>query len=188
MGKGYQTKERILDAAVAVASRDGLGGLTIGKLAGALSLSKAGLFAHFGSKQALQCAVLEHAGSRYVARVIAPLTPAATPDARLKQLLKGCLDWIDDPAFAGGCPIMSACFELTEADGEPWQVLVAKQHGFQARLTQMFRDCGAAPAAAEQAAFEFRGITLAYQHASRVLGNGKARKLAQRALDALLAR
>lgn len=187
MSKGLQTKARILDAAVALASRVGLGGLTIGRLADALSLSKAGLFAHFGSKEALQTAVLDHAGSLYQARVTAPLATITAPENRLRQLLKKCMDWIDDPAFPGGCPIMSACFELTADDGEPWKNLVAKQHGFQSLLIVMFRDAGASPAAAEQAAFEFRSVTLGYQHASRVLGNAKARKLAQRALETTLA-
>jgi AcrR family transcriptional regulator len=187
MDKGLQTRARILDAAVKLASRDGLGGLTIGRLAEVLSLSKAGLFAHFGSKEALQGAVLDHAGNLYQTRVIALLPPGATPQVRLRQLLKRCMDWIDDPSFPGGCPIMSACFELTPEDGEPWNNLVAKQHRFQELLTTMFRDAGASPAAAEQAAFEFRSITLGYQHSSRVLGNAKARKLAQRALDAAMA-
>jgi AcrR family transcriptional regulator len=187
MSKGLETKARILDAAVSLASRAGLGGLTIGRLAEVLSLSKAGLFAHFGSKEALQQAVLDHAGSLYQARVLTPLPAAVSPQNRLRQLLKGCMDWIDDPAFPGGCPIMSACFELTEDDGETWDNLVAKQQSFQARLNLMFRDAGATPAAAELAAFEFRSITFGYQHASRVLGNAKARKLAQRALDAALA-
>ncbi len=188
MGKGTQTKERILDTAVCMASRDGLGGLTIGKLASELSLSKAGLFAHFGSKEALQTEVLEHAASQYQERVLAPLPAVSTGRARLKALLKGCMDWIDDPSFPGGCPIMSACFELTKQNGEPWDVLVAKQRTFQARLTEMFRDCMPKGTDAEQLAFEFRGITLAYQHASRVLGNAKARRFAMRTLDAMLAR
>jgi AcrR family transcriptional regulator len=187
MDKGLQTRARILDAAVKLASRDGLGGLTIGRLAEVLSLSKGGLFAHFGSKEALQQAVLDHAGSLYQTRVIALLPPGASPQVRLRQLLKRCMDWIDDPAFPGGCPIMSACFELTPEDGEPWNNLVAKQRHFQTLLTGMFRAAGATPAAAEQAAFEFRSITLGYQHSSRVLGNPKARKLAQHALDATLA-
>ncbi len=188
MGKGTLTKERILNKAVCVASRDGLGGISIGKLATELSLSKAGLFAHFGSKEALQSAVLDHAAAQYAERVIARLPGAATAHNRLKALLKGCMDWIDDPAFPGGCPIMSACFELTPESGEPWEILVAAQHNFQKRLTEMFREAGATAADAEQLAFEFRGITLSYQHSSRVLGNAKARRLAQRALEALLER
>jgi AcrR family transcriptional regulator len=188
MSKGRQTKTRILDAAVRLASRDGLGGLTIGRLADALSLSKAGLFAHFGSKEALQNAVLDHAGSLYQARVIAPLPSAISPQTKLKRLLEGCMDWVDDPAFTGGCPIMSACFELTAASGTPWDNLAAKQHSFQNRLTQMFRDVGASPTQAELAAFEFRGVTFSYQHSSRVLSNTKARKLARLALEAILAR
>ncbi|HSB37158.1 MAG TPA: TetR/AcrR family transcriptional regulator, partial [Thermoanaerobaculia bacterium] len=51
MGKGELTRQAILEKATAVASSIGLGGLTIGKLAEELELSKSGLFAHFGSKE-----------------------------------------------------------------------------------------------------------------------------------------
>ena len=51
--KGTQTRERILDAALDIASRDGLEGLTIGLLAEALAMSKSGVFAHFGSREEL---------------------------------------------------------------------------------------------------------------------------------------
>ena len=69
MGKGAMTRERILDEAMRIASRDGLEGLSIGGLATALSLSKSGLFAHFGSKEALQVVVLEHTGARFRERM-----------------------------------------------------------------------------------------------------------------------
>ena len=56
MGKGAETRGAILERAVQLASEDGLDGLTIGRLAAALDLSKSGLFAHFESKEGLQVA------------------------------------------------------------------------------------------------------------------------------------
>ena len=67
VGKGEITRQAILDRATAVASTAGLEGLTIGKLAGELELSKSGLFAHFGSKESLQVAVLENAAETIAA-------------------------------------------------------------------------------------------------------------------------
>ena len=66
--KGEQTRVAILDEALKVASRLGLEGLTIGSLAEATGMSKSGLFAHFGSREDLQLAVLEHAAQRYAAK------------------------------------------------------------------------------------------------------------------------
>jgi len=65
MSKGEDTKQAILKHAASLASRVGLEALTIGRLAGDLDMSKSGLFAHFGSKEALQLAVLEHAAEEF---------------------------------------------------------------------------------------------------------------------------
>ena len=56
--KGERTRAAILDRAVDLASVEGLEGLTIGRLATDLGMSKSGLFAHFGSKQELQLATV----------------------------------------------------------------------------------------------------------------------------------
>ena len=56
--KGEATREAILDRAVDLASTDGLEGLTIGRLAAELEMSKSGLFGHFGSKEGLQLATI----------------------------------------------------------------------------------------------------------------------------------
>ena len=81
MGKGQQTRETIVGTALEVASVAGLDGLSIGDLAARLGLSKSGLFAHFGSKEALQRAVLDAAVARFVTSVVDPALrrPAGLP-------------------------------------------------------------------------------------------------------------
>ena len=69
MSKGEATRQSILERATALASEVGLSGLTIGKLAGELGLSKSGLFAHFRSKEALEVQVLEHTTALFVENV-----------------------------------------------------------------------------------------------------------------------
>src|SRR5580700_9157600 len=64
--RGIKTRGAILQRAVNIASLEGLEGLTIGKLATMLKISKSGLFAHFGSKEDLQCVVVQEAGSIFV--------------------------------------------------------------------------------------------------------------------------
>jgi AcrR family transcriptional regulator len=188
MDKGKRTRDRILDKAMCQASKEGLDGLSIGALASALSMSKAGLFAHFGSKEALQVAVLEHTAARYQERIVVPLEAISSNRKRLRVLLEACLNWIDDPSFPGGCPIIRACFDLSGQKGPARNVLVTKQRAFKKRLAEMFRECDLAGADVEQMVFEFRAITLAYQYSSRVLRDENARQRAMRALDALLAR
>lgn len=188
MGKGALTRERILDEAVRLASRDGLVGLSIGGLAGALALSKSGLFAHFGSKEALQLAVLERAGAMFHARALVPLEAIPPGPIRLRAMLRGSLDWIDAPDLPGGCPIMSACFELAGRDGVPRQSLAERERASLRRIAAAFRECAPGLADPDQAAFEFRAICLGYHVASRVAGDPDARDRAATAFEALLAR
>src|SRR5690349_11736010 len=86
-----QTRARIVDRAVEVASVDGLEGLTIGRLAADLRLSKAGVFGHFGSKEALQVAALDRAVE--VFRTVV-WERAAKADAGLPRLLAVADAWI----------------------------------------------------------------------------------------------
>ncbi|MDQ2624691.1 MAG: TetR/AcrR family transcriptional regulator [Actinomycetota bacterium] len=87
LSKGERTREAILARAVEEAARIGLGGLTIGALATATGLSKSGLYAHFGSKDALQVAVLESGGMEFSDAVILPALRAPRGLARLRTLV-----------------------------------------------------------------------------------------------------
>src|SRR5688572_13419081 len=100
MSKGETTRAAILDRATALARTFGVEGLSIGRLAEELALSKSGLFAHFGSKEALQVAVIEHAREQFVARVIAPGLKAPRGEPRLKALVERWMAWGADE---GGC-------------------------------------------------------------------------------------
>src|SRR5271154_3191309 len=70
--RGLKPRRAILRKAVNIASLEGLEGLTIGKLASTLRISKSGLFAHFGSKEDLQCAVVDEARDIFIKKVIRP--------------------------------------------------------------------------------------------------------------------
>src|SRR5256885_16884273 len=89
--KGEQTRAAILDAALKVASRLGLEGLTIGTLADETGMSKSGLFPHFGSREQLQLAVLEHAAQRYGEL---GFTPTPKIDPRLPRLQPESRRWL----------------------------------------------------------------------------------------------
>jgi AcrR family transcriptional regulator len=101
--RGNETRESILQAAADVASVHGLDGLTIGRLATELGMSKSGLFAHFGSKEELQLATIDAASRRFVERVIRPSREMPRGRARLEALLTDWLGYFRDEVFEGGC-------------------------------------------------------------------------------------
>src|SRR5690606_40482889 len=69
--KGEQTRVAIIDAALDLAATRGLEGLTIGSLAERMRMSKSGVFAHFGSREDLQIAVLKEYERRFAEDVLA---------------------------------------------------------------------------------------------------------------------
>lgn len=188
MGKGATTRNRILDEAMKIASRDGLEGLTIGALAKALSLSKSGLFVHFGSKEALQIAVLEHTFERF-REFVMPSVESASPGLdRLRALFKGWLNWIDNPELPGGCPVLGAAFELDDREGAPREFLVSKQAIAHGNIALAFRQVAAPGSDLDQLVFEMRAITLAYHYMARVMRDPKSRDRADKAFEELLRR
>lgn len=193
MSKGALTRTRILDEALRLASRDGLEGLTIGSLAEALSLSKSGLFAHFGSKDTLQVAVLEHTWLRFQERARRKIQEQAPGLAQLEALFQAWLDWIEDPGLPGGCPVLGACFELEDREGAPREVLVSLQRTQRDRVRGMVNDAVSSGELAldtpvDQFIFELRGITFSFHHASRVMRDSGARDFAWGAFQALVQR
>src|ERR1700712_4466524 len=84
--RGNATRESILQAAADLASVEGLEGLTIGRLATALGMSKSGLFAHFGSKEELQLATIDAARRRFVEYVVKPSRSLPRGRERLEAL------------------------------------------------------------------------------------------------------
>ncbi len=90
---------QILQAAADLASVEGLEGLTIGRLATALGMSKSGLFAHFGSKEELQLATIDAARRRFVDHVVRPSRGLPRGRARLEAMLDDWLAYYRDEAF-----------------------------------------------------------------------------------------
>src|SRR5580704_3669070 len=111
-GQGAETRGAILRAAADIATVDGLDGLSIGRLAGELGMSKSGLFAHFGSKESLQLATIEEARQRYVQEVIAPALASGSGISRLLALCEAFLSYVEREVFPGGCFFASAMAEF----------------------------------------------------------------------------
>src|SRR4051812_13335396 len=100
---GARSRETILRAAAQLATVDGIEGLSIGRLADHIGMSKSGLFAHFGSKEELQLATVEKAQEVYEADVIKPAIEAAEGLERLEALCERFLSHVEREVFPGGC-------------------------------------------------------------------------------------
>jgi AcrR family transcriptional regulator len=190
--KGEQTRAAILDQAVELASRVGLEGLTIGSLAEATGMSKSGLFAHFGSREDLQLATLEHVKASFGEQVLAPVLRMDRGLPRLRALFQSWLDWKTAPG-PGGCVLQSAAHEY---DDRPGRIRDSVVDGQRQALAMIERAARLAiqeghlrpetdPA---QIAFEMYGQVLVSHNHRRLLGDREARKRALLAFDALMSR
>jgi AcrR family transcriptional regulator len=115
--KGVRTRESILRVAVDLASVEGLEGLTIGRLADELKMSKSGLFAHFGSKEELQLATIEMARQIFVEHVVRPALAGPEGIQRLMGLCQGWLGHVEGKVFKGGCFFTAASLEFDSRTG-----------------------------------------------------------------------
>ncbi len=115
--KGERTRQSILDRAVDIASLDGLQGLTIGRLAEELGMSKSGLFAHFGSKEDLQIATIEAASQRYINEIFTEALRQPRGYPRLVAICDSWLSYIRRSVFPGGCFFAAASFEFDSRPG-----------------------------------------------------------------------
>ena len=191
--KGEQTRTAILDEALKISSKLGLEGLTIGSLADATGMSKSGLFAHFGSREDLQLAVLEHAAQRYGEMVFVPVLKIERGLPRVRALFERWLDWALESGLPGGCIMISAAAEYDDRPGPIRDAVIANQHRGNAITQKAVRlaieEGHLAPDTdPEQISFEMLGIVLASHNHRRLLGDREARKRALTAFDQLISR
>lgn len=191
--KGEQTRTAILDEALRVASKLGLEGLTIGSLAEATGMSKSGLFAHFGSREGLQLAVLEHAAQRYGQTVLMPALKIERGLPRLRAVFERWLDWALASALPGGCIMIAAAAEYDDRPGPIRDAVIANQHRGNALVQKAVRLAVEEghlrnETDPEQIAFELLGIVLAAHNHRRLLGDREARKRSLVAFEQLVAR
>ena len=119
--KGEQTRDAVLAEALAQSSKVGLRGITIGGLADSMGMSKSGLFAHFGSKDGLQAAVVDYAADHFATLVVRPALKAARGEPRLRVLFERWLGWggYADYALPGGCIFVAMASEFDDAPDGP---------------------------------------------------------------------
>lgn len=190
--KGQVTRRAVLRVAVDIASAEGLEGLTIGRLARELGMSKSGLFAHFGSKVELQLATVQEAGAVFLEEVIRPALAAPPGMARLWTLYNAWLSHVERRVFRGGCFFAAAGAEFDSRPGPVRDLLVALSRQWLDGLADAARDAqrrGELDTVAdpEQLAFEMNGCLLSTNWARELLGDEGAFTRARAAMrDRLL--
>ncbi|MFC9997600.1 TetR/AcrR family transcriptional regulator [Nocardia sp. NPDC127526] len=188
--RGARSRKAVTRHAVDIASAEGLYGLSFGRLADDLGISKAGIQTLFRTKEQLQLATVDEALTVFVDAVIRPAAPEPAGAARLRAVVERWLAYASEPLLPGGC-FWSA--NLAEFDSRPGAVrdALAQQHrNWLAVLAAELRTAVAsgeiAPLDPDLAAFQLAAVLTATNIALR-LDDPDAVGRARRALDTLLA-
>ena len=138
---------------------EGINGLSIGRLAEAVGMSKSGLFAHFGSKEELQVETIQAARAVFTAEVIDPALAAPTALERLRRLAENFLRYVEGGLYPGGCFFSSVAAEMAMRPGPVRDGAVQVLADFSGKLETALREAQAEGAIdpsedTEQLAFE----------------------------------
>ncbi|WP_188830441.1 TetR/AcrR family transcriptional regulator [Nocardia camponoti] len=135
LAKGARARATIARRAAELASVDGLEGLSIGKLATDLGVSKSGIATLFGSKEALQLAAVQTGRDVFIERVIVPALGVPRGMERLRALMERWFAHIDESPFPGGCFREATLSEFSSRPGAVRDAIVADHDDWLAFLT-----------------------------------------------------
>ncbi len=189
--EALRTRETILDHAVRRASIEGLDGLTIGRLADEVGLSKAGVVGPFRSKEGLQLAAFERAMQMFQENVWDPAAGLPAGRARLAAVCENWIAYLERRALPGGCFMTTAATEWDARRG-PLHDAVARAHARWLKVLRAEAEVAVRarelPASTDpqQLAFELNGICMGLNQAIQLLGDEHAPERARRAVSRLL--
>lgn len=192
MNKGSATRAHVLEQGLDVASELGLESLTIGTLADRAGMSKSGLYAHFSSKEDLQCRVLDTAAERFIAEVMTPAIREPRGLPRIKAIQRLWMRW-ETEVLPGGCPFIAAASEFDDREG-PVRECATRHIGRMVaaleRAATIAVEEGHFRADLDVAQYAFEGwsVVLAYQQYARLLRRADAADRARAAFADLDAR
>ena len=160
---GQRSRTAILEQAARLATIEGIGGLSIGRLAEAVGMSKSGLFAHFGSKEELQLATVDLAGGLFTEHVLSAADSARGARERLSDLVEGYLRYVGEETFPGGCFFASVLAEVDMRPGPVRDAMIGTLAGWLGLLESTIREAQAdgtiaADVDAAQLAFELEAL------------------------------
>src|SRR5262245_52841251 len=188
--KGDTTRAAIVEEALGIARREGLEGLTIGLLADALGMSKSGVFAHFGSREDLQMAVLREYAVRFVDEVLRPAVELQRGLPRLQAMLENWLRLLARE-LEQGCLMIAGASEYDDRPGALRDAMVAIVAGWKQELLRAIEAAKAAGhlrarVESRQLVFEIYGLMLALHQDARLLRSSDSVKRARAGLARLI--
>ncbi|WP_395119526.1 TetR/AcrR family transcriptional regulator [Rhodanobacter sp. FW102-FHT14D06] len=187
-GKRTATRDTILDHAYALARRDGLEGLSIGGLASDVGMSKSGVFAHFGSREDLQLAVLDTGRQRFVTQVLLPALKQPRGLPRLRAIVAHWFEWGRE--HQSGCVLLSAASEYDGRDGALHDGVVRQQAGWRDELQKAIAQAVElghlrSDTDVAQLAFEIYALMLGLHHDAGLFGFDEAGQRTRAAFERL---
>ncbi|GAA2119123.1 TetR family transcriptional regulator C-terminal domain-containing protein [Streptomyces synnematoformans] len=142
--RGNQTRRLVLRRTMDIASVEGLEGLSLGRIAGELGLSKSGVFALFGSKEELQLATVRAAGAVFARAVVVPVADLPPGVGRLRALCDRWLAYSRERVFPGGCFFYGAAAEFASRGGPVHDAVAAALRDWTAYVAQTAEEARAA--------------------------------------------
>jgi AcrR family transcriptional regulator len=186
------TRTTIVERALELGSLEGLEGLTIGRLADDIGMSKSGLIRHFGSKEGLQLAALGAAIELFQREIWDPVEDEQPGLVRLRAICAAWISYLERDLLPGGCFLTAAA---TEFDGREGAVRDATRKAWARWMRTLAAeartaiDAGELPSSTdpEQVAFELNGIVMGLNNALQLHDDRTAPARARRAIDRVLA-
>ena len=186
-----QTRAAIIDRAVQTASIEGLEGVTIGRLADDLGMSKAGVIGHFGDKTTLQRATFQQASKIFTAQVWEPAKDKPRGLPRLSAICENWIKHVTNSPFPGGCFM---CTVATEWDAREGDIHDEVRDSWRLWLKVLAREAATARDAGElapdtdpdQVAFEINAIAMALNQSLQLFEDRRAPARARRAVRRII--
>ncbi|MFC3694971.1 TetR/AcrR family transcriptional regulator [Chenggangzhangella methanolivorans] len=142
--RGAQSRQRVLEHAAAIASVDGLEGLTIGRLAAEAGVAKGNIQVLFGDKQSLQLATVDFVRAVHVAAIVEPALAEASPVARLRSMVERWFDFVEARELPGGCFMNAVASEFRARPGAVRDRVAAHRADKRRRYVEAIREGQAA--------------------------------------------
>ena len=191
MQKYERTHQQLLRHGLGLVSSYGFGGVTIGELAAQAKLSKSGVFAHFGSSEALQLELLQAAAALAGREVVEPAMQAPPGLPRLRRLFDRWLGWAPRSGLPGGCPFVAATAEFDEVEGAVRDYLVETLEGLLGVFQQVIGEAVelkqlGAETDAKALAWQLFGLYNAHHTMQRLMHDREADAVALQGFEVLI--
>lgn len=177
--KSELTRAVIVGAALDLASAQGLEAITLQAVADRVGLSKSGVFSRIGSREALQKAVIDEFGRRFLADVFVPAMQMPKGLPRLNEIVMRWIRRTEHVEAHTGCIYTAGAFELDDREGELRELLLQEVVRWRAALRRTILQAIEsghllADTDSQQLVSEINALIIGLLHDARFLRDAKA--------------